>query len=93
MEKFNKTEKKVFIHQVKDRLGWCHNLKIFLQAQGKQAFQGNQASMHFKAQKKGIVKTLKRESESNTRMTRMGGKWNFGQMEPGLLIAMWVQIF
>jgi hypothetical protein len=77
-KKLNKTERKVFIHQVKDRLGWCHNLKILFASTGQTGISGKSGFNALQSlEKKGIIKTLERKSESNTRMTRMGGKMEF----------------
>jgi len=77
-KKLGKTERRVFIHQVKDRLGWCWNLKVLFASTGQTGIGGKMGFNALqKLEKRGIVKTLTRKGESYTRMTRMGGKMEF----------------
>lgn len=76
--KLGKTERKVFIHQVKDKLGWYHDLKILFASTSQTGVSGKLGFNALQSlEKRGIIKSLKREAESNIRMTRMGGKMEF----------------
>lgn len=66
------------MNQAKNRVYYIQDLKRLFASTSQTGVEG---LMGFNAlqslEKKGIVKTLKRERESNTRMTRMGGKMEF----------------